>query len=54
MVKKVGFSENFKTVQTPITIRLTAVFANTNFFAVFQANILNKNEVLAIIGATIV
>ena len=45
MVKKVGICWNFKTVQNPTRL---AVSTDTSFFAVFQANLLNKNEILAI------
>ena len=45
MGKKVGICWHFKTVQkhTQLTVE-----TDTNFFAVFQANFLNKNEILAI------
>ena len=51
MVKKVAIGEHFKTVQTPIRL---AIFTNTNFFAVFHANLLNEDEILVIIGAKFV
>ena len=52
MAKKDVFGEHFKTVQTPIRLDL---FTNTNFFAVFRANLLSKDEIfLAIIGAKFV
>ena len=46
MGKKAGICWHFKTVQNPTRL---AVSTDTSFFAVFQANILNKKEMLAII-----
>ena len=46
MGKKVGSCWHFKTVQNPTRL---AVSTDTSFFAVFQANLLNENEILAII-----
>ena len=39
----------FKTIQTPIRLDVST---DTNVLAVFQANLLNENEILAIINAT--
>ena len=50
MVKKAGICWHFKTVQTHI--RLT-VETDTSFFPVFQANLLNENDILAIIAGKI-
>ena len=46
MTKKVGIFWHFKTIQTPIRLNAST---DTSFFAVFQANLLNENEILAII-----
>ena len=50
MVEKAGICWHFKTVQTHI--RLT-VETDTSFFPVFQANLLNENDILAIIAGKI-
>ena len=42
------FLLSFKPIQTPIRLNVST---DTNFFAVFWANILNKDENLAIIDA---
>ena len=46
MGEKAGICWHFETVQNPTRL---AVSTNTSFFAVFQANLLNENEILAII-----
>ena len=46
MGKKAGICWHFATVQNPTRL---AVSTDTSFFAVFQANLLNENEILAII-----
>ena len=48
MVKKIGIYWHFKTIQTPIRLDMST---DTNFFAVFQATLINKNRILAIINA---
>ena len=45
MGKQAGICWHFKTVQNPTRL---AVSTDTSFFAVFRANLLNKNEILAI------
>ena len=46
MDKKAGICWHFKTVQN---LTRLAVSTETSFFAIFQANLLNKNKILAII-----
>ena len=46
--QKVGICWQVKTIQTPIRLDVST---DTNFFAAFQANLLNKNEISAIINA---
>ena len=50
MGKKTGICWHFKTVQNPTRL---AVSTDTSFFAVFQANLLNENDILAIIDGNI-
>jgi len=50
MVKKAGICWHFETVQTHI--RLT-VETDTSFFPVFQVNLLNETDILAIIDGKI-
>ena len=50
MDKKAGICWHFETVQTHI--RLT-VETDTSFFPVFQANLLNENDILAIFAGKI-
>ena len=44
--QKAGICWHFKTIQNPTRL---AVSTDTSCFAVFQANLLNENEILAII-----
>ena len=46
MVKQAGICWHFKTVQIPTRLDVST---DATFFAVFQENLLNKHEILAII-----
>jgi len=50
MGKKIGICWHFETVQTHTKL---TVETGTSFFHVFQANLLNENDILAIIAGKI-
>ena len=49
--KKVGICLHFKTIQTPSRLNVST---DTSLFAVFRANLLHENEILAIIDVKFV